>query len=652
MRPKNVLYYGDPQPLPAREEFRAGPVSLQFDAQAGSVHHIRVGNREIIRSIYSALRNPNWGTVAQRLSNLRSETSGGGFRITFDVECRENEIDFLWQGTVTGDAWGTVTFIMDGAARSTFRKNRLGFCVLHPMDCAGAAARMEKVDGTVEAGAFPRYISPHQPFMGMKAIAHEVAPGLWAEVRFEGDEFEMEDQRNWTDASFKTYCTPLRLPFPAEVQEGTRIYQAVAVSIQGDPAAVGQAAGEDGQIITFAVSDDPGAPLPRLGLGVASHGQPLTGQEVERLQALGLSHLRVDLRLSDPGWEKTLQMAARQAESLGCPLEAALHVTDAAGAELRQLVQEAGRAQPPIGSWLLFHEGEKSTSEKWMQLAREILKGYDPAIPFGSGTDCFFTELNRGRPPAELIDVAVWSINPQVHAFDNESLAETLAAQATNVETARQFIAGCRIAVSPVTLRMRFNPNATGPQPEPAPGELPPQVDVRQMSLFGAGWTLGSLKYLAESGADSVTYYETTGWCGVMETGNGSPLPAKFGSTPGAVFPLYHVLADVGEFAGGRVIASTSSALLQADGLVLERDGRRRLMLANLSPHCQYVRVQNPGLGEYVRLKRLDQTTAEAAMTAPEAYRREPGLLVQTAGDVLEVALLPYAVVRVDSSER
>ena len=43
-----------------------------------------------------------------------------------------------------------------------------------------------------------------------------------------------------------------------------------------------------------------------------------------------------------------------------------------------------------------------------------------------------------------------------------------------------------RIAMLSVTLRPRFNPNATGPEPEPRPGELPSQVDVRQMSLLGA----------------------------------------------------------------------------------------------------------------------------------------------------------------------
>ena len=77
--------------------------------------------------------------------------------------------------------------------------------------------------------------------------------------------------------------------------------------------------------------------------------------------------------------------------------------------------------------------------------------------------------------------------------------------------------------VSPVTLKPRFNANATEPEAVNTPRELPVSVDPRQMSLFAAAWTLGSIKYLAESGASSVTYYETTGWRGVMETEAGSP---------------------------------------------------------------------------------------------------------------------------------
>ena len=62
--------------------------------------------------------------------------------------------------------------------------------------------------------SFPELIDPWQPFKDMRAITHEVRPGVSAECRMEGDIFEMEDQRNWSDASYKTYVRPLALPWP------------------------------------------------------------------------------------------------------------------------------------------------------------------------------------------------------------------------------------------------------------------------------------------------------------------------------------------------------------------------------------------------------------------------------------------------------
>ena len=45
----------------------------------------------------------------------------------------------------------------------------------------------------------------------MQSISHGTPGGGEIVIRFEGDLFEMEDQRNWTDASYKTYSTPLRI---------------------------------------------------------------------------------------------------------------------------------------------------------------------------------------------------------------------------------------------------------------------------------------------------------------------------------------------------------------------------------------------------------------------------------------------------------
>ena len=136
-----------------------------------------------------------------------------------------------------------------------------------------------------------------------------------------------------------------------------------------------------------------------------------------------------------------------------------------------------------------------------------------------------------------------------------------------------------------------------------------------------------------------------------MEAESGPPLPEKFRSIPGAVFPLYHVLADVGEFAGGEVIPSASSSSLDVDGVALHKDGLTRIILANLNPELQHVRLECSSLGHYARVKYLNTKNAEEAMHSPETFRTESGLLQQTANHQLEICLLPYAIARIDTGD-
>lgn len=643
MLPRNVIYYGKDEPLPERRELRAGPLAMVYEA--GDLRYIKLGNHEIIRRLYVAVRDRNWGTIAPVLSNVQIETGAGSFTISYDAEHKEGEIDFFWRGTITGDTSGTITFSMDGIARSTFLRNRIGFCILHPAECAGRVCMIETVEGAQVKGNFPQSISPHQPFKDIRAISHEIASGVWAEVRFAGDTFEMEDQRNWTDASYKTYSTPLSLPYPVEIMQGTQIRQAVTISLtqEGTQPPIPQ---EDSMVAITLQDASPAARLPQMGLGIASHGQPLSTRGIERLKALHLAHLRLDLHLSDPAYKARLRQALTESTGIGVPLELALFLTDNAVQELEGLVSELQDPKPNICRWLIFHEGEAATSERWIALARKYLKGY---APIGAGTNAYFTELNRNRPPVQLLDFVAYSMNPQVHAFDNASLTETLKTQATTVESARRFTGKLPLVISPITLKPRFNPNATGAERELDAGEIPPPVDIRQMSLFGAGWTAGSIKYIAESGVSSVTYYETTGWRGVMETEAGSPLPEQFQSISGSVFPLYHVLADVGEFAEGEVLPLTSSSILKVDGLALRKNGRTRLLLANMTAESQPVSIQP--IGEQATLRQLDETNAEEAMRSPETYRAQAAAPLQAYSSALEITLRPYAIATIDVVE-
>jgi hypothetical protein len=622
-----------------------------FETRNAFLRYIRLDDREILRGIYVAVRDRNWGTVAPKIFNLKTEIDGASFQLHFDVECKEGDIDFRWQGGITGSEQGSVEFSMNGTARSPFKRNRLGFAVLHPIrECAGQPCKVEKVDGTSEEGVFPRFVSPQQPFKDMRAISHQVVSGVTARVAFEGEIFEMEDQRNWTDASYKTYCTPLSLPYPVEVPLGTRVTQMVKLRLDGWIPSKQHARGNFPQVrLTSGVT---ALPVPLIGLGVASHGEPLTRREKERLKALNLSHLRVDLKLAEDSYKPMLKRATAEAKDLSVSLEMALFLSDSAEAELKGLLKEITGSKPWVSSWLIFQTKEKSTQESAVRLARHILSSYDPKAKFGAGTNAYFAEFNRGRPPVEALDLASYSINPQVHAYDNATLVETLDAQRDTAESARHFVGKLPLAISPITLRPRFNPNATGTQVEAPPEALPSQVDARQMSLFGGVWTLASIKNLGASGASSLTYYETSGWRGVMEREAGCALPRQFRSIAGAVFPLYHVLADLGEFKSGYLLPCTSSDALSVEGLVLQKGNRSCLLLANLGPKLQQVTIIDSKLGEYVRVKRLDESSAEEAMRSPELFRGKPGLLQQVAGNQIEISLLPYATVRLDSVKK
>src|SRR5262249_42339632 len=159
MLPKNVLYYGRDAALPEERELCAGPLCLVYEA--GDLRYVRLGDQEILRRVYSAVRDRNWDTIPAALSQVEIEERSDSFRITYHARHQQGEIDFAWQGEIEGRADGTVRFTMDGEALSTFTRSRIGFCILHPMrECAGRPCVVEHADGTVSHSAFPRYISP------------------------------------------------------------------------------------------------------------------------------------------------------------------------------------------------------------------------------------------------------------------------------------------------------------------------------------------------------------------------------------------------------------------------------------------------------------------------------------------------------------
>ena len=623
--PRSVLYYGTEKATAAPIALRAGPLTMVFEPDTAVLRHIRLGDFEVCRAIYAAVRDQNWATILPQLSNLQPKLDKDCFELNFDVRCQKDHVEYFWRGQISGGFNGKITYTFDGEAKSSFLRNRIGICVLHPItECAGKAVTIQHDDGTSENGFFPHDIAPHQPFKEIRALSYEVHAGIRAEFQFDGEIFEMEDQRNWSDASFKTYCTPLRIPIPAEVKPGDKVRHVCTLSLGGavkPVLPVVQGRPPQISIVTTRV-----LPLPPIGfcVGRASSELP-TPSEITRLKALRPTHLRVDLRLSDDAYAKTLERATNESRQIGAPLHIALTVDDSAGSQLKDLRAQIDKLSPNVSLWLVFHEKEEFTSDQWLVAAREALQSFSANVLFCGGTLDWFTEINRNRRAPGSPWFTCYSLNPQVHAFDNTTMVENLEAQAFTVESAKK-ISAKPLVISPITLRMRDKWGASDSD-----------VDPRQMSLFGAGWTLGSIARLAVTDhIHSLTYYETTGTRGLMQ-----------GPDPAGVFPMYHVFADIAEFRPQGIYAAVSTHPLQAEALTLFDDKkRRRILVANLTGDTQEIKIKSGATPGRVRI--LDEANVEQAMRDPEAFRKLPDTVVQPTAAKIELTMLPYAVARVD----
>jgi hypothetical protein len=363
---------------------------------------------------------------------------------------------------------------------------------------------------------------------------------------------------------------------------------------------------------------------------MASHGEPLTENEIARLRLLNLSHLRADLKFNT-NWQAKLQQAAHETKALNTQLELALHLPHEPKDVLHEVIKALEENDASVARFLIFSQGEKVTSEATACATREVLGSH--GAPLVGGTDFYFTEINRQHPPIDLLDGVCFSITPQVHAFDDLSLMENLEMQATVVENARRLF-GLPIHISPVTFKKRSNPDATGNESQISPDDLPPDVDPRQMSLFGATWTLGSLKTLCEAGAASLTYYETTGMKGVMHQENAVMNP-QFPAPPNVEYPLFNVLAAAKNLEYWAPCSSNNSSKVQ--GWSMFNHDMFWLWLINFTPRLQEVKFPEIKSGGAII---WDETTIWQAMTAPKEFAaNQPRFSGQ------QISLRPYAVV-------
>jgi hypothetical protein len=572
----------------------------------------------ILRAIRVVVRDEDWGTVPPTLGRVRIERDKDALEVRLEVRHREHDVHFEWAGTLRLMP-DELTFALDGVALTGFLRNRVGIILLHPPTLAGQTVIVRDPGGQVVPVELSLAISPHQPAENIAGLRWD-AEGVAAELTFEGDVFEMEDQRNWTDASFKTYSTPLALPFPVEVAAGTRIHQSmtlrcVASSGKQTPAVVT----DQGATIRF------GAASARIVPEITVGASTAPGETPERPGWPRSSGILVELNTAQNNWRDALARSRRDANGTpldvrivaSSPKEVELVLTALEGVELRRVgVFHLQTSVSELELWLALQSGMKTR-----RMDAEIV----------GGTRAHFTELNRNhaRLPASVASLA-FSMTPQMHSVEREQVIESIAMQRTVVENAARIAAGRPLHIGPVTLRARFNAVATTLQVvDPADSvhsgyaaeAVRGSTDPRQESRALAAWLIASVDALTVPGVRSLSYFEAWGPRGIGRADGSAPYPVALALGWVDALQGESLVDIIGELPSNvRVLA------------IRPEHGSITVIVANLDDRPHRVRFALDGPPRIGWLDRLNADAASNPFRHSEPLASEGGFFTVTVG--------------------
>ncbi|RUU95015.1 hypothetical protein EOD00_26670, partial [Mesorhizobium sp. M7A.T.Ca.TU.009.01.3.1] len=503
---------------------------------------------------------------------------------------------------IKGSADGRLVFEVSALPESDFETNRCGFCILHPIaDLAGSPVKVEHTDGSVEATKLPELIDPWQPFKDIRAITHQVRPGVTAECRMEGDTFEMEDQRNWSDASYKTYVRPLALPWPYVLPAGQTLRQTISLRIAGEGKAPAAAVASEPVRVELG---EAGPTLPDVGVVIYPEDVETALANLSTLTTLGpqqllfhydptrghgLDALRAFARLANAhAAATTLECVVVCAGDLDAEMSGVADLVRQAGLKLSAIAVSPSvdrQSTPPGSTW-----PDCPPLEDVYAAARRAF----PDIRLGGGMFSYFTELNRKRVPADQLDFITHCTCPIVHAADDLSIMQSLEALPFITRSARAMIFGAKpYRIGPSTIAMRQNPYGSATKPNPEGQRVAMAAsDPRHTGQFAAAWTIGYAARVAPAGLEQLTLSSFTGPFGVLAS-SGEPV------AEGSRRPIFGAIKGLCELAGlAHVSARTSDETKVLALAGRSASGKTIAWLANLTAEDVQVDISAFGRGQ------------------------------------------------------
>ena len=385
-----------------------------------------------------------------------------------------------------------------------------------------------------------------------------------------GKLLEAEDQRNWTDNTYKIYSGSLSEPRPYRTSAGSVWSQSVTFEV-GAPL---HSSADAEKILVQEISA-----LPSIGLQFNDEAMLAPDDLEKAFVLLDIDHLRINE-------ESLTSQKIATASSSGLTLETAI-LSSNIGPELHKEVLHLSQ-RVPAGSRILVHRQGRQIVEAGDLPKNDSLNTYIP------GSDAYLVDLHKEN--FEFGDSVSYSMTPTVHSFDSETIFKSLHTQSESIAFAQKFLAP-QVFISPITFSTRGNPE-TGHHRDERSKFANPETALRIRTIEGAAWTLGSIYALASAGAFSGSWHELFGEFGLIYSQSGS---IKFS-------PTFHAISALGAHHAHQMTIATSD---EKSWVAFENRERKRILVASLRPWT--IEITSKVLAGYKSMQSLRGDDGEKA---------------------------------------
>lgn len=607
----------------------AGGTTLLFETHSGAIRGVTRHGDTPVSALRPRVLDHRGDPLPLTISGLHIRQEPDSFHLHYHGVCCRDGVLFEWRGEVIGAANGEINCAMKGIAGADFEAARVGLTLEWADDLAGRTVSIERVDGTTKTIEVARAFANEPVARDVRSMTFRMSNGTEAVATITGMVGTLTDLRPSGIPGFELAGGAHPSQTASWFETGREVEQSIRLTLLGKRGG-NRVHPTDSPVSLKVDGTTLSTPVP-VGLCASTAGRAWGETAVRRLRELRADHLRVDVDLAGADWETRLTAGLNEAGSLALPAWLILR-GPLASSRSRLVEMVRGGATSVVRLAVeaeAADEPTKVTSET-RQLATKL--GAEPMVALGDGARI----VARCDADEERLAVA-WPVTSAFPEDENTSVIASLRNLPVAVADAR-----ARGVVRPAPSPIGFRPSpdwfVRERQLEVVPDELPPFVDLRQMSLFGAAWTVGLLAALQQSGAEGATLFETLGWRGVLEGSDNPPLAHRFHSRPDMVFPLYHVLAD----RVGAIRLGALSTPADVAALLLERtDERCELLVANLTDDEREVEIA-PGKIEFRSVRMLDETNCLFGMREPERFRAEAWRPMPSGP--IRLRLLPYAV--------